>query len=52
MEKKVVYIFVGIGGTVGGYLPVIFGASAFSGWSIVGSTIGGIIGIVLAVKIS
>jgi len=52
MDKKVVYIFVGIGGTVGGYLPVIFGAGALSGWSILGSTIGGIIGIVLATKVS
>ncbi len=53
MNKTVLYIFITIGGGIGGYLPVLFGdSSMFLGWSILGSTIGSIVGIFLAKKVS
>lgn len=47
MEKTVVYIIIAITGSIGGYIPVLFGADPFGGWSILGSGIGGIVGIVV-----
>ena len=52
MNKTVMYLFITIGGAAGGYLPVLLGAGGFSVWSILGSTVGGIVGIYTAVKIS
>jgi hypothetical protein len=43
--KTMVWIGLFIGSTIGGYLPAFFGASVFSGWSILGSTLGGALGI-------
>ena len=36
---------------VGGYLPVVFGQSALGGWSILGTIIGGVIGIIIYAKV-
>jgi hypothetical protein len=52
MNKAMVYLFIGIGGGIGAYIPVLFGADGFSLWSVLGSTIGGLAGIWAAVKIS
>lgn len=42
-----------IGGAIGGYIPVLLGdVELLDGWSILGSTIGGIVGIWLGVVIS
>jgi hypothetical protein len=50
MNKKVIMLFATVGGLVGGYLPVLFGDSNFfDAWSILGGTIGGILGIWLGV---
>lgn len=46
------YICISIGGLVGGYVPTLFGANGFSPWAILGSTIGGVLGIYVAVKVS
>lgn len=46
------YLFVTIGGIIGAYVPVLFGADGLSAWSIIGSTIGGFVGIYAAYKIS
>jgi len=51
MDKKVIYIGAFVGGLVGGYLPSLFGADGFSVWSILGSTVGGVVGIILASKL-
>ncbi len=48
MSKTTLGIGATIGGLIGGYIPVLFGQSDFSLWSILGSTIGGIIGIIIA----
>lgn len=46
------YIFITIFGAIGAYLPSLLGANGFSVWGIIGSTIGGLFGIWIAVKIS
>lgn len=46
------YLFITIGGAIGGYIPVLFGAGGLSAWSILGSTLGGLFGIYAAVKVS
>jgi len=52
MSKKTVYIFLTIGGIVGGYLGgLLDGGSMFGLWGILGSTLGGILGIYIAYKI-
>ena len=49
MNKTVIYICITIFGGIGGYIPVLLGdSSMFSGWSILGSTLGGIFGIFAA----
>ncbi len=45
MSKLPMYIIMSVTMGIGGYLPVLFGESALGGWSIVGTVIGGIIGI-------
>lgn len=50
MEKTLIYIVIGITGAIGGYVPVLFGADPFGGWSIFGSVVGGIAGIVIFYK--
>ena len=41
-----------IGSSVGGYLPVMLGADIFSLWTIVGTLVGGIVGIWVGIKLS
>jgi hypothetical protein len=52
MKKLIMYSFITIGGLIGGYIPLLFGVDGFSVWAIIGSTIGGIVGIWVAYKIS
>ena len=52
MSKGIIGLMAGVGGTVGGYLPVLFGASGFGGWSILGAFVGGIAGIWVGYKMS
>ena len=42
----------GVGGTVGGYLPVLLGAGSLSGWSLLGGFVGGTVGIWIGYKLS
>ncbi len=51
MNKKIIYIGLFVGSTIGGYVPTLFGVEAFSFLSLLGSTIGSIIGIYLMYKI-
>ena len=51
-RKTIIIIGMIIGSTIGGYLPTLFGAHGISYWSLLGSTIGGIIGIYVAFKYS
>lgn len=52
MDKKIILLTTGLGGTVGGYIPVIFGADGFGGWSILGALIGGLVGVWIGYGIS
>lgn len=53
MNKRTVYLFSGVFGTLGAYLPVLLGVDdGFGGWSILGGFIGGLFGIWVAVKVA
>ncbi len=53
MNKKLISLMAIIGGTLGGYLPVLFGDNELlDGWSILGGLIGGFVGIWLGVVLS
>ncbi len=49
--KTLIWIFVSVGSIVGGYIPALWGDSVFSYASLIGSGIGGILGIFIAIKI-
>lgn len=44
-KKTLIYLFMGIGSFVGGWLPTLWGASALGGLSMLGGLIGGGLGI-------
>ncbi len=50
-NRKLYLLMAGIGSIIGGYLPTLFGASDFSGWSILWGIIGGIAGVWLGFKL-
>ena len=52
MNKTLLYLCITLGGGIGGYVPVLFGASGFSAWTVVTSTIGSVIGIFFASRLS
>jgi uncharacterized membrane protein YeaQ/YmgE (transglycosylase-associated protein family) len=43
--KRLIWVGAAVGGTIGGYVPLLWGGSAFSFSSILFSAIGSIIGI-------
>jgi hypothetical protein len=51
MDKRVLWLFVAVGSTVGGILPEAWGASAFGVASLLGSVVGGVAGVWAAVRI-
>lgn len=51
-SKTMVWVGMFIGSFVGGYIPVLFGASFLSIWSLIGNGLGGIIGIFVAYKLT
>lgn len=51
MNKKIIMIGMIAGSLIGGYLPTLFGANAFSITSIITGGIGAIIGIWLTFKL-
>lgn len=51
VERKLVMICMFIGTAIGGYIPTFFGADVFSFSSILGTVIGGFLGIWLANKL-
>ena len=52
MEKRMLWMCLLVGSTVGGFVPETWGASAFGVASIVGSGIGAIVGVWAAARIS
>jgi hypothetical protein len=51
MNKKVLWMCMAVGSTIGGYLPTFFGQGSFSLASIVGSGLGGVAGVFAAQRI-
>jgi hypothetical protein len=52
MDKKVLYLTIGAGGLIGGYLPVLlFNASGLDLFSIIGGIIGSVVGLIIGIKI-
>lgn len=51
MNKGLIMLMSGVGGTIGGYLPVLLGVGGLSGWSILGGLIGGVVGIWAGIKL-
>ena len=51
-SKKIIWIFMTVGLTVGGFVPLLWGAGEFSFSSIIFSGIGGFVGIWLGFKLS
>ncbi|MBP7280090.1 MAG: hypothetical protein KBA66_00840 [Leptospiraceae bacterium] len=45
MERKIIMICMFIGTAIGGYIPTFFGADIFSLSSILGTVLGGFLGI-------
>jgi hypothetical protein len=52
MNKTIIMFFTVVFSLVGGYAPVLFGDSVFSGWGVLGGVVGGIFGIWLGVVVS
>lgn len=51
-SKRLTWLLAGIGGWLGGYIPLLWGAGYFSFASIIFSTLGALLGIWLAFKIT
>jgi hypothetical protein len=51
MERRIVWIFVGVGMTVGGLLPEVWGGSAFGVASLGLGCLGGVAGLWLALRL-
>ncbi len=45
MQKRFVWIGLFVGSTVGGMVPGLWGAGMFSGWGVLCSLLGGLVGI-------
>jgi hypothetical protein len=52
MDSRVTWIFVAVGSTVGGLLPVAWGASAFGLASLAFGCLGGIAGVWAAARLA
>lgn len=51
MSKGLMYLLITIGSGIGGGIPLLFGDTGFGGWSIMGSLLGGLAGIVAYIKL-
>lgn len=51
-RKSLVILGMIIGSLIGGYIPVIFGAGLLSYSSVLGNGLGGIIGVLIAYKLT
>ena len=50
MTKGMVYLGSSVGGLIGGYVPMLFGADGLSAWSLLGGLVGGLAGIWVVYK--
>lgn len=52
MERRVIWLFVGFGMTVGGFVPLMWGGSALGLASLVLGTLGGVAGLWAGLKLT
>jgi hypothetical protein len=52
MDKRVLWLCLAAGTTIGGFVPELWGASAFGVSSLLSSALGGIAGVWLAARLS
>lgn len=51
-SKKTIYFFMFIGGTIGGYLPLLWGGEVFSFSGIIFNALGALLGIYIGFKLT
>ena len=51
MTKKLIFFFLFVGSTLGGYLPLLWGDSVLSVSSVIFSGLGGLLGVYVGFKI-
>lgn len=51
-RKTLVFLGMSVGSIIGGYIPVFFGAGLLSYSSLIGNTLGAILGIVISYKLT
>lgn len=51
-SKKIIWLLMSVGGFLGGYIPLLWGAAYFSFSSIIFSALGAILGIWVAFKLT
>jgi hypothetical protein len=51
VNKKVLWMCMAVGSTIGGYLPTFFGQSSFGVVSLLGSAVGAVAGVFAAQRI-
>lgn len=52
VDNRIVWIFVGVGMTVGGFVPLLWGGSALGLSSLALGSLGGVAGLWLALKLT
>jgi hypothetical protein len=52
MDRRVVWLFVGVGMVVGGFVPVVWGGSALGLASLMFGSLGGVAGLWLAARVT
>ena len=52
MDRRIVWLFVGVGMTVGGLLPEVWGGSALGVASLALGSLGGVAGLWLALRLA
>jgi len=52
MNRKIIFLFMFIGSALGGYIPLLWGGSAFSFSSVLLSGVGGFMGIYMGYRLS
>ncbi len=50
-RKKLIWIFLAVGSSIGGFIPSLWDSSLFSMSGVIGSAIGGFLGIYLGWKL-
>jgi len=51
-RKTLVFLGMFIGSLIGGYVPILFGADFLSFTSIIGNGLGGVLGVIIAYKLT